>query len=678
MDTESDFITAQFLHLIFFKQRNVLIYPHVDLKYLNALEIFTVGYTFIPIDATALTSVNDILEANVYSTIPNFYLIYNLNLKDIYAIMQYPSLHYILNTSENAKELIPKLAVPSIQSPSSATSENLTSQPLILYNKKTKKFLNYDFIARDLSFEKKIIERCPTLDLLRDDLLKIKNLAGQIFILLNEGKSIKSIQKFLSKSHEDENEQEKILRFMEHFYDVRICHLLKKASSLNDDDSISIEKISKSDPLLQKKDPLQQYREEYRALKNLPATIKRMFVSCMEEYCLEHVNTANLEDKVLINPENRYLYLRQHHWKLGLPEDFLRTWLKSVPCEAHVLDLHSFLQSLGLAPNKIDSIFTSLSSSTYLNNFTPKEDYFPQELTYKKRERVKKEKEKRKSFLKKDDLENNMKTFFPELEIQHIDIDSLDSDSNLADETISNGKGSIQESAPIQIKQEPALSPQIKEKHSPSLQENSSPIEQKILKKSEVPKVPSLLELERSLRFHMNSIDQKIKQLQERLSQLKNYEIPISNGISTSRQVHEKRDSEREKNTDIYDKLEEVKSIFCQGQKYFSQGENEPSFRTMMLALGLLMKLLFKKFFNGSQPPSYIAPEKIDTMNLAETFMGLEYMLKKRLTPISNIKYVESLYKKLLQGESISISSEKYEKIFQYLSLLYEKLVTLF
>ncbi|MHA1842967.1 MAG: hypothetical protein ACTSWE_01700, partial [Promethearchaeota archaeon] len=667
MDTESDFITTQFLHLIFFEQRNVLIYPHVDLKYLNALEIFTVGYTFIPIDATALTSVNDILEANVYSTIPNFYLIYNLNLNDIKAIMQYPSLHYILNTHDNAKELLSKLSVSSIQSPSSAFSENLTPQPLIFYNKKSKRFLNYDFIARDLSFEKKIIERCPTLDLLRDELLKIKHLAGQIYILLNEGKSIESIQKFLSKSHEDENEQEKILRFMEHYYGVRICHLLKKASSLDDDNSISTENIYES------KDPLQHYREEYQALKKLPGAVKRMFVSCMEEYCLEHVNTANLEDKVLINPENRYLYLRQNHWKQGLPENFLRTWLKSVPWEAHVLDIHSFLQLLGFPSNKIDSLFTSLSSSTSLDNFTPKEDYFPQELTSKKRERVKKEKEKRKPFLKKDDLENSMKISFPELKIQQIDIDSLDFDSHLADETISNGKGISQESVPIQIKQEPAPSPQIKEKHPPSLQEKSSPIKQKILKKSEVSKVPSLLELERSLRFHMNSIDQKIKQLQDRLSQLKKHGLSVPTIPLVFNQDHEKMDSEREKNTDIYDKLEEIESIFRQGQKYFSQGENEPSFRTMMLALGLLMKLLFKKLFNGSQPPSYIAPEKIDTMNLAETFMGLEYMLKKRLTPIAHIKYVESLYKKLLQGESISISSEKYEKIFKYLSLLYEK-----
>jgi len=676
MDTESDFITAQFLHLIFFEQKNVLIYPHVDLKYLNVLEIFTVGYTFIPIDATALTSVNDILEANVYSTIPNFYLIYNLNLKDIKAIIQYPSLHYILNTHENAKDLLSKNSISLIQSSSSDSSENLTSHPLILYNKKTKKFLNYDFIARDLSFEKKIIERCPTLDLLRDELLKIKNLAGQIYILLNEGKSIESIQKFLSKSHEDENEQEKILRFMEHYYDVRICHLLKKAPSLGDDNSISTENIHDS------KDPLQRYKEEYQALKTLPGAVKRMFVSCMEEYCLEHVNTANLEDEVLINPENRYLYLRQHHWRHGLPEDFLRTWLKSVPWEAHMLELNNFLQLLGFPSNKIDSLFISLSSSASLDNFTPKEDYFPQELTSKKRKRVKKEKEKGRSFFKKDDFENSMKTSFPELDIQHIDIDSLDFDSNLTDENTSNeilnGKGSSQDTVPIQIKQEPVFSPQIKEKHPPFLQEKSSPIEQKIPKKSEVPKVPSLLELERSLRFHMNSIDQKLKQLQERLSQLKNHEFSISNISSTSQQIHEEWASEKEKNTDIYDKLEEIESIFRHGQKYFTQGENEHSFRTMMLALGLLIKLLFKKLFNGSQPPAYIAPEKIDTMNLTETFMGLEYMLKKRLTPISNIKYVESLYKKLLQGESISISSERYEKIFQYLSLLYKKLVTLF
>ncbi|MDX1797557.1 MAG: hypothetical protein R3255_02805 [Candidatus Lokiarchaeia archaeon] len=62
MDTGSDFIKPEFLNIIFFQQKNLVIFPYVDLKHLHALEKFTVGYNVVDLETTALHNHKEILE----------------------------------------------------------------------------------------------------------------------------------------------------------------------------------------------------------------------------------------------------------------------------------------------------------------------------------------------------------------------------------------------------------------------------------------------------------------------------------------------------------------------------------------------------------------------------------------------------------------------------------------
>ncbi|MFX1277712.1 MAG: hypothetical protein ACFFAT_22055, partial [Promethearchaeota archaeon] len=73
MDTGTDFIRPEFLNILFFQQKNLVIFPYVDVKHLHALEIFTVGYTVIDLESTALHNIKEILEFekdNSYSQSP--------------------------------------------------------------------------------------------------------------------------------------------------------------------------------------------------------------------------------------------------------------------------------------------------------------------------------------------------------------------------------------------------------------------------------------------------------------------------------------------------------------------------------------------------------------------------------------------------------------------------------
>ena len=69
MDTGIDFLQPEFLNILFFEQKNLVIYPYVDLKHLRTLEIFTTGYNVVDLESTALYNLKEIIEfeANSYS-----------------------------------------------------------------------------------------------------------------------------------------------------------------------------------------------------------------------------------------------------------------------------------------------------------------------------------------------------------------------------------------------------------------------------------------------------------------------------------------------------------------------------------------------------------------------------------------------------------------------------------
>ncbi|MFX0176721.1 MAG: hypothetical protein ACFE85_10870, partial [Candidatus Hodarchaeota archaeon] len=86
MDTGYDFIQPEFLDIIFFQQKNLVIFPYVDLKHLHSLQIFATGYDTIDIDATAIHNLQEIIDyekSSSYSQQPTFYILYNVDASNL-------------------------------------------------------------------------------------------------------------------------------------------------------------------------------------------------------------------------------------------------------------------------------------------------------------------------------------------------------------------------------------------------------------------------------------------------------------------------------------------------------------------------------------------------------------------------------------------------------------------
>ena len=139
MDTGEDFLTPEFLNILFFEQKNLVIFPYVDLKHLHALEMFTAGYNVVDLESTALHDLKNILEfesTNTYSQNPTLYFIYNLDEDKVRELMTINRIRCILNTNENVSNLA-------------------NGSRFVFYNKKSNQYLNYTPL--DLDFEKFLI-----------------------------------------------------------------------------------------------------------------------------------------------------------------------------------------------------------------------------------------------------------------------------------------------------------------------------------------------------------------------------------------------------------------------------------------------------------------------------------------------------------------------------------------
>ena len=141
LDSGEDFITPEFLNILFCQQKNLVIFPYVDLKHLHALEIFTAGHTSIDLESTALHDLRNILEfesSNSYSHSPTFYFIYNLDGDKVKEILVIDNIRCVLNSNE----IIPELA---------------NGSKFVFYNKKNNQFVNYTENDSSLEFEQHLI-----------------------------------------------------------------------------------------------------------------------------------------------------------------------------------------------------------------------------------------------------------------------------------------------------------------------------------------------------------------------------------------------------------------------------------------------------------------------------------------------------------------------------------------
>jgi len=295
VDTEDDFITPEFLHLLFFEQKNLVIYPYVDLKHLRSLDLFTVGFETVDIDSTLIHNLNEIIEYesnSSYSQLQTLYFVLNPSVEELEKLLESPQLRCVINSKENVESLA-------------------NGDQFVFYNKKNSMFLNYAFESRNLSFEKEVIGTTPNKQAIMDELLKIKSVSSKIFAELNQNSSLDNLPEILSEY--DQKYWNKILRFTELYCQIEIpefnrpVQLPKRKSSSKEID----------------------YSAEYEAIIKTNRKIGRSFIKLIHEYRYDRVNPANLDVPQLFYPQKLYNYLRNHHWKKEIPKEFAINWLKN-------------------------------------------------------------------------------------------------------------------------------------------------------------------------------------------------------------------------------------------------------------------------------------------------------------------------------------------------------------
>ncbi|MFX1273618.1 MAG: hypothetical protein ACFFBP_23075 [Promethearchaeota archaeon] len=296
MDAGLDFIKPEFLNILFFQQKNLVIFPYVDLKHLHALETFTVGHNIVDIESTALYNLKEIIEGetvNSYSQNPNLFLVYNLDNEKLKEILEIEGIRCILNVKENAGSLA-------------------NAERFVFYNKKTKTFLNHEFNDRDIEFERHLIMMSKNPDILLDTIQKIKASATRIFkdyIEVGKLDSLPVILRDYPKKY-----WSKILAFVETYFDIILPKVnISRLITLNSSSSFS--------------SGFPSFSHEYELIITQNRDVAKEFTLTLHDYQSRKVNPANLELEQLFNPQKLYDYLRNNHWKNGISKDFLEEWI---------------------------------------------------------------------------------------------------------------------------------------------------------------------------------------------------------------------------------------------------------------------------------------------------------------------------------------------------------------
>lgn len=298
VDSGEDFITPEFLNILFFQQKNLVIFPYVDLKHLHALEIFTAGHTSIDLESTALHDLRNILEfesSNSYSHSPTFYFIYNLDGDKVKEILVIDNIRCVLNSNE----IIPELA---------------NGSKFVFYNKKNNQFVNYTENDSSLEFEQHLISSSQNITILQDKIQSIKNVASKIFTEVNQNSSSSRLPELL-KGFEQKFWQ-KILDFTSRYFGVNI----PPASQLKSD--------SYEPPSIGSRKDFKDFSNEYALIVSTNKMIGKEFIQQLHEFRSKRVNPEHLELEELFNPLKLYNYLRNRHWKEGIPQRFIDKWLQ--------------------------------------------------------------------------------------------------------------------------------------------------------------------------------------------------------------------------------------------------------------------------------------------------------------------------------------------------------------
>ncbi|TFG28665.1 MAG: hypothetical protein EU532_04815 [Promethearchaeota archaeon] len=304
MDTGIDFIQPEFLNILFFQQKNLVIFPYVDLKHLHALEIFTVGHNIIDLESTALYNLKEIIEFetnNSYSQNYSLFFIYNLNREKISEILEMSGIRCILNTNDKVSDLV-------------------KDDAFIFYNKKNKTFLNYNKIDVELDFEKYLINSSENETILYERIQHIKILATKIFNEINKNPNSYEYIPEILKEYEM-NYWERILNFTKLYFNIEIPNLnftQKKYLTNNCTYNNNAEQNAQFVRLL----------NEYQYLTSINKHVTNEFIQTLHHYRSLKVNPRYLDMEQLYHPQKIYVYLRTHHWKDKIDTEFFKEWIQ--------------------------------------------------------------------------------------------------------------------------------------------------------------------------------------------------------------------------------------------------------------------------------------------------------------------------------------------------------------
>jgi hypothetical protein len=334
MDSKQDFIHPALIHYLFFRQKNLIIFPYVDLKHLiEGLEPYSVGHNLIDLDMTAIFDLELVLGSqDSYTERPNMYILYNCSKKQLKQILKMENLRCIININKKIEQ------------------DFINGYNYILYNKKQKKLLTD--LCSNLEYEKELIKNSEKIITLHNELQKIFIEATSIFECISQGEERKVLD---SLSKYPNSIRKKLLDFIELYFKIIVPkkeNLLLSVPEKPIKKSFRDKKKTKGRSITNSSESKAQFLKEYNRIVE-HANIGREFIQLLHNYKANHVNQSNLDIDQLINPSKLYSYLRMHHWKKEIPPEFIKDWVQMKNTQGNLeeetkLELKELLRNLNI------------------------------------------------------------------------------------------------------------------------------------------------------------------------------------------------------------------------------------------------------------------------------------------------------------------------------------------